>query len=232
MWPGAPAGRCGAGFPPGVAHLLLLRSVSTMADPSARGDRDADLTQLLRQAQEGDTDARERATRLVYDTLHQLASRYVREERSDITLQPTALVHEAYLRLLGQHTPWQNRSHFFGIAAQTMRRILVDHARRSTAARRDHGRRLSLDALHEIVPSEQPDLSPLAVEDVHDILGVHEALSEMERVDARQARLVELKFFVGLTLEEIADVMGISPATVSREWSMARVWLRQRLDQT
>ncbi|WP_461414169.1 ECF-type sigma factor [Gemmatimonas sp.] len=203
-----------------------------MAEPSARGDRDADLTQLLREAQHGDTEARDRATRLVYDTLHQLASRYVREERADITLQPTALVHEAYLRLLGQHTPWQNRSHFFGIAAQTMRRILVDHARRSTAARRDHGQRVSLDALHERVPVEQPGHSPLAVDDAHDILGVHEALAEMERVDARQAQLVALKFFVGLTLDEIAEVMGISPATVSREWSMARVWLRQRLDTT
>lgn len=203
-----------------------------MAEPSARGDRDADLTQLLRQAQDGDTEARDRATRLVYDTLHQLASRYVREERADITMQPTALVHEAYLRLLGQHTPWQNRSHFFGIAAQTMRRILVDHARRSTAARRDHGRRVSLDALHERVSVEQPGHSPLAVDDAHDILGVHEALAEMERVDTRQAQLVALKFFVGLTLDEIAEVMGISPATVSREWSMARVWLRQRLDAT
>lgn len=163
----------------------------------------------------------------MYDTLRTLARGYLRDERDDATLQPTALVHEAYLRLLGQQTPWRNRAHFFGIAAQMMRRILVDHARRSTAARRDRGRRLSLDALDEAVVDAG---EWLAVDDAHDILGVHEALEDMERVDPRQAKVVTLKFFVGLTLDEIADLLAISPATVSREWTMARAWLRQRLD--
>lgn len=194
--------------------------------PAAPEDGD-ELTQLLQRAQDGDADAQERATRHVYSALHALASGYLRGERDNLTLQPTALVHEAYLRLLGQEAPWRNRSHFFGIAAQMMRRILVDHARRSTAARRDRGRRVSLDALDEATAAAG---SEFAADDVHDILGVHEALADMEQVDPRQAKVVELKFFVGLTLEEIAEVLGVSHATVSREWTMARTWLRQRLD--
>ncbi len=158
---------------------------------------------------------------MVYDELRQLATAYLGRERSDHTLQPTALVHEAYLRLLGQETPWRNRSHFFGIAAQMMRRVLVDHARRGAADRRDRGSTVRLD-----------DAGPLALDDGPDaqaVLDVHEALGELERMDPRQAQVVELKFFVGLSLDEIADVLGISAATVSREWTLARRWLQHRL---
>lgn len=200
--------------------------MSPAAPPPSSPDREDDLTTLLQRAQDGDTDARELATQRVYGELHQLARHYLRDERGDLTLQPTALVHEAYLRLLGQDAPWRNRSHFFGIAAQMMRRILVDHARRRSAARRDRGRVLSL----EVLPEEHEPSTTADGPGVDEILGVHEALEEMERLDPRQARLVELKFFVGLRLDEIADVLEISPATVSREWSMARAWLRQRLD--
>lgn len=187
----------------------------------------ADLTSLLRAAQSGDADARDAAARAVYGTLHDLAERYLRGERGDHTLQPTALVHEAYLRLLGQDAPWRNRSQFFGIAAQMMRRILVDHARRSTADRRDRARQVPLEAIGDGTGPAAADPVATAAQDV---LGVHEALAMLERVDERAARVVELKFFVGLSIEEIAEVLGISHATVSREWATARAWLRQQLD--
>jgi RNA polymerase sigma factor (TIGR02999 family) len=179
------------------------------------------LTELLRAAQAGDTGAQDEAARLVYDELRELASIYLGRERGDHTLQPTALVHEAYLRLLGQDAPWRNRSHFFGIASQMMRRVLVDHARRGATERRDRASTVRLD-----------DAGPLPVEaqpDAQAVLDIHEALEELERMDARQAKVVELKFFVGLSLDEIADVLGISAATVSREWTLARRWLQLRL---
>lgn len=180
------------------------------------------ITDLLAAAQRGDTAAQDAAGRVVYAELHTLANAYLRRERADHTLQPTALVNEAYLRLLGQDAPWQSRTHFFGIAAQMMRRILVDHARRSTADRRDRDVVVSLDDANIAAPT--------AAGDPHqDVLGVHEALGILEQVDPRQARIVELKFFVGLTLGEIAELLDISTATVSREWAMARVWLQTRL---
>jgi RNA polymerase sigma factor (TIGR02999 family) len=197
------------------------------APPAAGPDPSPDLTDLLRAAQAGDVSAQDAAARLVYGTLHDLAATCLRGERGDHTLQPTALVHEAYLRLLGQDAPWRNRSQFFGIAAQMMRRILVDHARRATADRRDRARQVPLDAVGASVGAAADDPVAMAVQDV---LGVHEALAQLERVDERQARVVELKFFVGLSIDEIGEVLGISHATVSREWAMARAWLRQRLD--
>jgi RNA polymerase sigma factor (TIGR02999 family) len=181
-----------------------------------------DLTELLRTAQAGDAEAGDAAARVVYAELYQLASVYLGRERADHTLQPTALVHEAYLRLLGQEAPWRNRSHFFGIAAQMMRRVLVDHARRSTADRRDRAQTVPLEDAVAVLAVPGSD-------DAQQVLDVHEALHELERMDARQARVVELKFFVGLSLDEIAEVMGISPATVSREWTIARRWLQHRL---
>ncbi len=179
------------------------------------------ITDLLAAARDGDPDAGETLARAVHGELHALAASYLRRERDDHTLQPTALVNEAYLRLLGQsHVTWQNRAHFFGIAAQIMRRLLVDHARRTQARRRDKGRVITLD-------DTLLDLgAPL-----HDVLGVHEALDHLAELDPRQARVVELKFFVGLTLDEIAEVLNISPATVSREWTLARAWLQQTLQQ-
>jgi RNA polymerase sigma factor (TIGR02999 family) len=180
------------------------------------------LTELLAAAQHGDTAAQELVARRVYAELHQLADIYLGRERADHTLQPTALVNEAYLRLMGQAVPWKSRTHFFGIAATMMRRILVDHARRATADRRDRGREVTLDP----VASNETPASP---DPVMDVLGVHEALTRLEQVDARQARLVELKFFVGLSIDEIAEMLEISPATVSREWAMGRAWLQDEL---
>lgn len=179
------------------------------------------ITELLAAARRGDVEAQNNAASRVFAELRAIADGYMRRERPDHTLQPTALVHEAYLRLLGQDAPWQNRTHFFGIAAQIMRRILVDHARRTTAARRDRGLLVTLD-----------DASANATttgDSALDVLVVHDALEQLERLDARQARIVELKFFVGLSLDEIAELLEISPATVSREWAMARVWLQTRL---
>lgn len=209
------------------APNLTAPPLNTPSAFSSSLDDDEPLTNLLQRAQHGDEDAEALAVSRVYGTLHELATSYLRREREDNTLQPTALVHEAYIRLLGQQSPWRNRSHFFGIAAQTMRRILVDQARRSSAVRRDRSKQVSLELIGE------PDAADDSIGhwgDAPDIIGVHEALQQMERVDPRQAKVVELKFFVGLTLDEIAEVLGISHATVSREWSMARAWLRQRLD--
>jgi RNA polymerase sigma factor (TIGR02999 family) len=199
-----------------------------MTEPPPPIESDAGLTELLRAAQNGDASAQEAATRVVYGTLHTLAAGYLRDERGDHTLQPTALVHEAYLRLLGQDAPWKSRAHFFGIAAQMMRRILVDHARRSSAGRRD--RKLSV-SLSDVANADGRLAAEVPPSDaVQDVLGVHEALEQLEQLDPRQARVVELKFFVGLTIEETAEVLGVSHATVSREWSMARAWLQQRLE--
>lgn len=173
------------------------------------------LTDLLRAAQDGDTAAHEAAANLVYRELHQLAEAYLGRERDDHTLQPTALVNEAYLRLLGHESPWENRAQFFGIAGRTVRRILVDHARRRMADRRDA--RLT-------VPLE--DAAPAEPAGFLEVLEVHDALERLEQLDPRQAHIVELKFFVGLSLDEIAEALSISPATVSREWALARRWLR------
>ncbi len=180
------------------------------------------LTELLAASQQGDESVKDLAARRVYDQLHQLAEIYLGRERPDHTLQPTALVNEAYLRLMGQEVPWKSRSHFFGIAATMMRRILVDHARRTTADRRDRGLLVTLDPA-------TADATPAAPDPVTDVLGVHEALIRLELVDTRQAQIVELKFFVGLSLDEIAELLAISPATVSREWTMARAWLHAEL---
>ena len=177
------------------------------------------ITELLAAARGGDEAAGEAVARAVHDELRALAASYLRRERPDHTLQPTALVHEAYLRMLGQsHVEWRNRSHFFGIAAQAMRRLLVDHARRNQAARRDAGVAVTLDDGLEGGESAG-----------YDVLGVHEALNALAKLDPRQAQIVELKFFVGLSLDEIAEVLDVSVATVSREWAMARAWLQQEL---
>lgn len=180
------------------------------------------ITELLSAAQGGDADAQEAAARRVYAELRQLANGYLNRERSDHTLQPTALVHEAYLRLMHQDAPWKSRAHFYGLAATMMRRILVDHARRATADRRDRGMQVTLDPLGA-------DVTPAPPDSVTDVLGVHEALTNLALVDERQARIVELKFFVGLSIEEIAELLAISHATVSREWAMARAWLHEQL---
>jgi len=153
---------------------------------------------------------------LVYDELRRLAGHYLRLERSDHTLQGTALVHEAYLRLAGQNPPaWQNRAHFFGIAARIMRQILVEHARSRSAAKRGGGGcRLTLDA--SVAFSNSLDV---------DIVELDKALESLAELDPQQSRIVELRFFGGLTIEDTSEVLGISPATVKRDWLTARAWL-------
>lgn len=156
----------------------------------------------------------------IYDELRRQAARYLRQERPGHTLQTTALIHEAYVRLVDQrNVQWQNRAHFFGIAAQMMRRILVDHARTKKRAKRGGSDiKVSLDDAAVAVKGQ--DL---------DVVAVDEALSRLAKIDEQQSRVVELRFFSGLTVEETAEVMGISPATVKRDWSMAKAWLHREL---
>lgn len=174
------------------------------------------VTQLLVRWRAGDRKALEALMPLVYDELRRLAHHYLRQERSNHTLQSTALVHEAYLRLAGQNPPqWQNRAHFFGIAAHVMRQILVEYARsRGTAKRGANAPRLGLDAAAAI--GQQTDV---------DVVALDRALQELSELDAQQGRIVELRFFAGLTIEDTSEVLGISPATVKRDWTTARAWL-------
>jgi RNA polymerase sigma factor (TIGR02999 family) len=179
------------------------------------------VTQLLVKWSEGDGQALEILMPLVYGELRRLARNYLQRERQNHTLQPTALVNEAYLKLIDQNAPWQNRAHFYGVAAQLMRRILVDHARQHQAAKRGGPgqERLSITSAGQL--GEKPDL---------DLLALHEALKELKTFDLQQERIVELKFFGGLSIEETAEVMGLGHATVERDWKMARAWLRRKLE--
>jgi RNA polymerase sigma factor (TIGR02999 family) len=165
---------------------------------------------------EGDRAALDALLPIVYDELRRLARHYLRHERGDHTLQSTALVHEAYMRLAGQDPPqWQNRAHFFGIAARLMREILIEHARAQKAAKRGGGAlRLTLD--EKVAFVNQPDV---------DLLELDRALTELAGFDEQQSRIVELRFFGGLTIEDTSEVLGIAPATVKREWITARAWL-------
>jgi RNA polymerase sigma factor (TIGR02999 family) len=174
------------------------------------------VTKLLVDWSNGDQQALEQLTPLVYGELRRLAGRYLRKERPDHTLQSTALVHEAYLRLIDQkNVKWQNRAHFFGVAAQMIRRILVDHARSKHAAKRGAAApKLSLD--EAIAVPERRDFDLVALDD---------SLNGLAKIDPQQARIVELRFFTGLTVEETAEVLGISPATVKRDWVTAKAWL-------
>jgi RNA polymerase sigma factor (TIGR02999 family) len=177
---------------------------------------------LLKRLADGDEKALEPLIPLVYRELHRLAAYYMRGERKNHTLQPTALVHEAYLRLLkSQQVNWQGKSHFFGVAAQVMRRILTDHARTCLREKRGgHQCRLSLDQALLFTSAQSADL-----------LAVDESLARLARFDARQSQIVELRFFGGLSVDETAAVLGISPKTVKRDWSVARAWLFAELKQ-
>jgi len=178
------------------------------------------VSKLLLNWGQGDQGAREALIPLVYDELRRLARRYLRRERPDHTLQSAALVNEAYLRLIRQEQPqWQNRAHFFGVAAQLMRHILVDHARNRAAAKRGAGApRLTLD----------PDIALPRERDV-DLIALDDALNQLAALDPQQSRLVELRFFGGLSIEETSVVLGVSPATVKREWATARAWLQREM---
>lgn len=180
----------------------------------------AEVTELLRRWSRGDVAARESLVPLVYDELRRLARYYLASQRSDHTLQSTAIVHEAYLRLAGRdHVQWENRGHFFAVAAQLMRRILVDHARKRNAAKRG-GAQLTLLVDEAVEPSSQRELDLVALDD---------ALKALAELDARQSRIVELRFFGGLSIEDTSRLLEISPATVKREWSTARAWLYEEI---
>lgn len=179
------------------------------------------ITQLLQELRDGGQDTLDELLPVVYGELRRLAGGYLNRERVNHTLQPTALVHEAYLRLIGQsEIDWQNRAHFFGVSARLMREILIDHARGKNRQKRG-GEFKTQIALDEAVSfSDQKQL---------DVVAVDEALAELEKLDERQARIVEMKFFGGMTIEEIGVVMEISPATVKREWATARLFLQHAL---
>src|ERR1700732_4944078 len=176
------------------------------------------VSELLLNWGHGDQNAREELIPLVYAELRRIARRYLWQERPDHTLQSGALVHEAYLRLLHEEPPqWQNRAHFFGVAAQLMRHILVDHARSRLAAKRGAGApRLALDPTIAVPQQREVDL-----------VALDDALNQLAALDEQQSRVVELRFFGGLSIEETSVVLGVSPATVKREWARARAW-RQR----
>lgn len=179
----------------------------------------ADATQLLNAWRRGDLAARDRVVTLLYQELRQIAARQFANESANHTLQATALVNEAYQRLAGlERIDWQNRAHFFGVAARLMREILVDHARRRRAVKRDGGERITL---FTNLPAQRQDL---------DVLDLEKALQDLEAIAPDKARVVELRFFGGLSIEETAEVMELSPATIKRYWQTARVWLFDALN--
>ena len=182
----------------------------------------ADVTVLLAELAKGDQDAASQLMPLVYDEMRRLAGRYMRRERSDHTLQATALVHETYVKLVEQRSPdWQSRAHFFGVAAHVMRNILIDYARGHLRAKRG-------GAKEEVTLDDALVFSPQKSED---LLAVDEALQRLAKLDLRQSKVVELRFFGGLTVEETAEALGISPITVKRDWTLARAWLYGELEQ-
>ena len=180
-----------------------------------------EVTRLLLDWSDGSREALDKLLPVVYDELRRLAHSYLTRERAEHTLQTTALVHEAYLKLIDQHSVnWQNRAQFFALSAQAMRRILIDSARRHTSVKRGSGgAKLSLDEAATVSGDTANE----------SILVLDMALQELEKVDAEQSRIVELRYFGGLTIEETAEVLTISPATVKREWTMARAWLYQAM---
>ncbi len=185
------------------------------------GQAPESITDLLLKWSGGDTTALEQLMPLVYDELRRLAVRYLRRERDNHSLQPTALVNEAYLRLVDQQkVEWQSRAQFYGLAARVMRNILVDHARSRQAAKRGGEQfRVSFDG----------DQQGIVVPEIK-FLAVHEALERLTIFDAQKAQIVELRFFGGLSIEETAEVLGIGHATVERDWKLARAWLRLQLE--
>lgn len=179
-----------------------------------------EVTQVLVDWNKGDQNAPDRLMPLVYEELRKLARNYLQRERSDHTLQATGLVHEAYLRLVDQSSmSWQNRAHFFAVAAQVMRRILVDHARAHRAEKRG-GEREKIEFDEALAPSDEKAVDLIALDD---------ALQDLGQFDPRQSRIVELRFFGGLTNEEIGEVLEISPRTIKREWRLAKAWLRREI---
>jgi RNA polymerase sigma factor (TIGR02999 family) len=179
-----------------------------------------EITQLLRELRQGNPDTEAKLIPLVYEQLHRLAAHYMRQERPDHTLQPTVLVDEAYSRLAAQReTNWKDRAHFFGVAARLMRQILVEYARAHQAEKRGAlVQKFSLDQALDFLPQRSREL-----------IALDDALKALEQFGPRQSRIVELRFFAGLSMEETSEVLGISPRTVRRDWKLARAWLRSEL---
>jgi RNA polymerase sigma-70 factor, ECF subfamily len=188
--------------------------------PEWRCDMTKAASDLLTAVRDGDPSKLAQLVELVYDDLRRLAQRYMEQERTGHTLQPTALVHEAFLKLIDQtRVDWRDRSHFFAVGAQAMRRILVNHAKGRRRAKRGGGKpKLTLD-----------EALTLSLDDDHEILALDEALEKLAAIDERRAKIIELRFFGGLNVEETAAVLGISKRTVEREWTACRAWLRREL---
>ena len=196
----------------------MAKSTASSKSQAASG-----VTQLLLAWGQGDQAARDQLIPLVYDELRRLARQHLRRERSDHTLQTSALIHEAYLRLVEQAVPWQNRAHFFGIAARLMRQILVNHARARQRLKRGGAQQqqVSLTAAADVAAGR-------AVE----ILALDEALQGLAQLDPRKCQIIELRFFGGLTTQEAATVLGISDSTVEREWRLAKAWLQREIEKS
>ncbi len=202
-------------------HLPRMRRKGAERGPLVTGADSGEVTALLLQWNDGKEEARERLVALVYPELRRLASRSLRSGRSDQTLQPTALVHEAYQKLVDQRkVQWRNRAHFFAIASELMRRIVVGHARQRHALRRGGNA--------EQVPFDEEQAGTALGPDA-ELIALDDALSELAALDKELARVIELRFFGGLGIEETAEVLGVSRSTVKRDWSMARAWLHRRL---
>lgn len=183
-------------------------------------DSPGEITVLLAEMKRGNSEALPRLMPLLYDELRKLAGHFLRDERPGHTLQPTALVHEAYLKLAGQHAGFENRAQFMAIAAQAMRRILVDYARGRVAAKRGGG----------IAPAElDVATAGASVEQSEELLAIDQALEKLAALDPQQGRVVEMRYFGGLTVEETAAALSIAPRTVKREWALAKAWLRMEI---
>jgi RNA polymerase sigma factor (TIGR02999 family) len=202
-------------------------------DPDSNNEKQApgEVTRLLQRWAEGDAAALDALWPMVYDDVRRLASRQMAGERGDHTLQGTALVNEAFIRLAGQRSvQWQNREQFLSLASQIMRRVLVDYARQRGAQRRGDGaQRLSLQDTWAALQADKAQGADAFKDERVDVLAIDSALTRLEQLDADQSRIVELRYFGGLTLEQTASVTGISLASVKREWAMARAWLQREL---
>jgi RNA polymerase sigma-70 factor, ECF subfamily len=206
---------------PQPLHPLFGSDRGCRAELDMSATSPQELTQLLAAWSDGDRSALDKLLPMVADELHRLAHRYMSHERPDHTLQTTALVNEAYLKLIDQKVVhWQNRAHFFGIAAQIMRRILIDHARKHLGAQRGGGKTISLDEVAVVSDQRAAEL-----------VALDEALTSLAKLDERKGRVVELRYFGGLSVAETAEVLGVSPDTITRDWRRAKAFLRRELSR-
>ena len=204
-----------------VRRRAILVGVKKETRAGLTTERTTQVTRLLREFRPGDAAAASRLMELIYPELKKLARARLRNERAGYDLQPTALVHEAYMRLVAhEHHTWENRAHFYAAAANTMRRILIDHARHRQAQKRE-GEQTMLSLDHALNLSQEQSV---------ELLDLDEALSDLEKLSPRQARVVELRYFAGLSVPEVASALGVNPRTVDRDWAIARSWLRARLE--